>query len=264
MIKEYYPKISVAMACYNVEKYVKAAIKSIIRQKYDNWEIIFVEDCSTDDTLVRIEKYIKEYELEGRSKLAKHSYNMGYGTALHDAIKYGKGELVAVIDADDALASKYAFTKMVQAHMQNPTASLCYSTYYFCRNKLSDRWIKDVEPLPDGMTYLDALLKSIGKRKNGKPKYPRISHFKVFKRSFYDKTEKLKKGLRKSVDRDLVLKLEEVGGLVFVPYPLYYHRKHDGNITNMWGKLSKAEQHMIMVDRAGIIHSAKVRRGLVK
>jgi glycosyltransferase involved in cell wall biosynthesis len=262
MNQEYIPKISVAMACYNSAKYLKAAIKSILRQTYTNWEIVFVEDMSTDNTAHLLKKYIVKYSLKEKEIVIRHNENLGYGTSLHDAIKYGTGELVAVVDSDDALAGKYAFAKMVEAHRTHPDASLCYSTYYFCRNKLSTRFVKDVIPIPAGQTYLYTLLNP-GTRGNGKGLYHRVSHLKVFKRACYDRTEGLMRGLRKAVDRDLVLKLEEVGQLIFINEPLYIHRKHDGNITNLWGEMSKAERAEIIAAKKQIIRNAQVRRGMV-
>jgi len=44
-------KITVAMACYNTQKFVGAAIRSIVNQNYRNWELVIVDDCSTDNTL---------------------------------------------------------------------------------------------------------------------------------------------------------------------------------------------------------------------
>lgn len=258
---EWNPRISVAMACYNSAKYLKAAVKSVLKQKYPNWEIIFVEDKSTDNTLGLINKCVKLFNLEDKSRVITHSANQGYGTSLHEAIKRGTGELVAVVDSDDVLATKDAFSKMVIAHMQNPDAALCYSTYYYCHNQLQMEFIKEIIPLPEGMTYLDALLNP-GIRENGKGKYHRVSHLKVFKRACYDKTEGVMRGLRKGVDRDLVLKLEEHGSLVFINEPLYVHRKHPGNITNMWGTLSLADRANVMRDKAEVIESAKRRRGI--
>lgn len=255
------PKLSVAMAVYNSEKYIKAAIKSILRQTYKNWEIIFVEDKSTDDTLHVLKKYITKYSLQDKSQLFLHEHNEGYGTTLAEAIEKGSGEVVAVVDSDDALATKYAFSKMVEAHKANPGAALVYSTYYACRDNLNKGVIKDILTIPEGQTYLDALLNP-GQRKNGKGRYCRVSHLKVFKRSCYDKTEGLQRGLLKAVDRDLVLKLEEHGTLVYINEPLYFHRKHDGNITNLWGKLSQKEKQHILTAKKQIIENAKIRRGL--
>lgn len=255
------PKISVAMAVYNSEKYIKASIKSILRQTCKNWEIIFVEDKSTDNTLHVLQKYIKKYSLQDKAQLVLHEHNEGYGTTLADAIEKGTGELVAVVDSDDALATKYAFSKMVEAHKKHPEAALVYSTYYCCRDKLTTFTTKEITPLAEGQTYLEALLNP-GVRPNGKGKYCRVSHLKVFKRECYDKTPGLKRGLLKAVDRDLVLKLEEHGSLIFINEPLYFHRKHDGNITNLWGKLSKKEKDHILQMKKQIIANAKRRRGL--
>lgn len=248
------------MTCYNSAPYLKAAFKSIIKQTYTNWEIIIVEDCSTDESLLRIDEYINKYKLQDKVKLFKHKHNKGYGTSLRKAIEHGSGELVAVIDSDDALSGKYSFSTMVDAHHKHPNASLVYSTYYFCRNNLAFNQVKKILRIPEGRTYLDTMLNPI--KIDGKNRYPRVSHLKVFKRSAYDKTVGLKKGLLKAVDRDLVLKLEEVGDLVYIDKPLYVHRKHDGNITNLFGSLSPEKRQEIIDAKAQIIEDAKKRRGI--
>ena len=51
------PKVSVIMSCFNSEKYVEYAIKSIMKQEYKNWELILIDDCSTDSTLKILKKY---------------------------------------------------------------------------------------------------------------------------------------------------------------------------------------------------------------
>jgi glycosyltransferase involved in cell wall biosynthesis len=250
------PKISVAMACFNVQRYIKAAIKSVVRQSYNNWEIIIVNDGSTDKTAMYIDMYLKELGIQDKVKTINHKRNMGYGTALANAIENGSGELVAVVDADDKLAGKYAFSTMVDAHRKHPNASLVYSTYYACYETISKEVIKDIKPIPPGMTYLDCMMTM------DREFYRRVSHLKVFKRAMYNKTGGLKRGLLKAVDRDLVLKLEEVGDLVFIDKPLYFHRKNLYNITHRWADLNDNQRKEILEAKEKMFEDAKKRRGL--
>ncbi len=55
-IAKHKPKVSIIIAAYNSEKYIKLAIESIKKQSYKNWELIIVNDCSTDSTKKIIEK----------------------------------------------------------------------------------------------------------------------------------------------------------------------------------------------------------------
>ena len=52
-----FPLVSIIMNCYNGEKYLKNSIKSIIRQHYKNWEIIFFDNCSTDQSVSIIKSF---------------------------------------------------------------------------------------------------------------------------------------------------------------------------------------------------------------
>ena len=56
-----YPKVSVIIPTYNVERYIDECIESILNQTYSNFEIVICDDCSTDNTL----NYIKKYEASG-------------------------------------------------------------------------------------------------------------------------------------------------------------------------------------------------------
>ena len=73
---------SVLIANYNNAKYIKKAIESVLKQTYKNWEIVIVDDASTDNSLEVIRPYLKDK----RIKLVKHKENQGWET-LEDAIE---------------------------------------------------------------------------------------------------------------------------------------------------------------------------------
>ena len=90
----------------------------------------------------------------------------------------------------------------------------------------------------------------------------RISHFKVFKRSFYDKTPGVNRNLRQTVDKDLVLKLEEVGKLIHVDQELYLYRQRRDNLTKSIGKKNKEYRTFVKIMRYKVYNEARTRRGL--
>lgn len=91
------PLISVIMPAYNAEKYINESIKSVINQTYDNWELIIVDDGSTDNTskIVR-----RKQATENRIKYI-YQDNGKQGKARNTGIKHSAGEIIAFLDADD-------------------------------------------------------------------------------------------------------------------------------------------------------------------
>lgn len=246
------PKISIAMTTYNTADYVKDAISSIVSQDYLNWELVIVDDYSRDKTVTVVKWLINHFKINDKTKLIQRNENAGYGRALKTAIEKSSGELVAIVDSDDALAREDALSIMVAEHGKHPEASLVYSTYYVCRGvKLTTEGAKTkkITPIPHGETYL-----------SGEMRRWRVSHLKVFKREAYDKTDGLDERLVKSVDNDLVLKLEEVGSLIYIPEPLYFYRRRAKSITSSFHKKPDAYKNEAKRMRLLMIKNAKQRR----
>jgi len=92
------PLISVIIPCYNAEKYVCESIQSVLNQSYQNFEIICVDDGSTDNTRVEIEKFLGDE----RIKLVD-SPSKGGNPARNYGLKLAKGDVIQFLDADDIL-----------------------------------------------------------------------------------------------------------------------------------------------------------------
>ncbi|ADO82177.1 glycosyltransferase [Ilyobacter polytropus] len=88
--------VSVVMAVFNGEKYLKEALESILRQSYKNFEFVIIDDGSTDDSVKIIESYN-----EKRIILIKNNKNLGLPTSLNKGIEAAKGKYIARMDADD-------------------------------------------------------------------------------------------------------------------------------------------------------------------
>lgn len=97
------PKVSVLIATFNCAKYITEAIDSVLDQTYTDYEIIIVDDGSTDET-----KSIMKIYLKKKSGIIKYFYqeNQGLACARNNAIKYSKGKYIAFLDADDKWAPR--------------------------------------------------------------------------------------------------------------------------------------------------------------
>ena len=91
------PVVSVIMPAYNGETYIAEAIESIQKQTYPNWELIIIEDCSTDRTLSVIEGYLQDQ----RIKLFRNEYNLGIAASRNKAMELAGGKYIATQDDDD-------------------------------------------------------------------------------------------------------------------------------------------------------------------
>lgn len=90
--------VSIITPVYNCGKYIGETIESVLKQSYQNWEMIVVDDCSTDNSA----KIIKEYmSSEPRIKYFKLDKNSGAAVARNTAIEHAKGRFIAFLDSDD-------------------------------------------------------------------------------------------------------------------------------------------------------------------
>ena len=92
------PMISVIMPVYNCARYVAEAIESIVRQRYDNWELLICDDGSTDDSKLVINRYV---QLDCRIRFYQNEKNRGAAYVKNLLIGKSKGDYIALMDADD-------------------------------------------------------------------------------------------------------------------------------------------------------------------
>lgn len=101
--------VSIIMPSYNSEKFILDSIHSVQQQTYENWELLIVDDCSTDGTVALIENEVLN---DSRIQLEVLSQNSGAAIARNTAIKEAKGVYLAFLDSDD-LWEKDKLTKQI-------------------------------------------------------------------------------------------------------------------------------------------------------
>ena len=214
------PKFSIIMANYNNAQYIAQAIESVRRQTFKEWELIIVEDCSTDNSRAVIEQYLGDL----RIRLIRHETNRGYTAALKAGIAGVRSEYFGILDSDDALAP-HAIGTMYEWHVREPYCGFIYSQFAFCDDNLNQRKIGFCAEIPPGRTSLDARV---------------ASHFKTFKLRDYLKTAGYDENILYAEDIDIVYKMEEAAGLKFVDDCLYLYREAPNSICRSPEKINVA------------------------
>lgn len=122
------PLVSIIMPAYNSDRYIAQAINSVIKQTYANWELIIIDDCSSDNTKQIISKFS---HLDNRIKPTFNSTNSGKPSiAKNLAFDSIKGEYIAFLDSDD-MWDKSKLSKQVSYMQNNLECKLCYTGGYF-------------------------------------------------------------------------------------------------------------------------------------
>lgn len=143
-----YGLVSIIMPNYNSEKYIDATIRSVLAQTYQNWELLFVDDCSTDNSLNLIRSYNDE-----RIKIFQNEVNSGAAVSRNYALSVAQGKWIAFLDSDDLWESE-KLEKQISFMVEN-NISFSYTDYEVIdeNNKL----ISTFKPRLDKCEYKDIL-----------------------------------------------------------------------------------------------------------
>jgi len=90
--------VSVIIPCYNSGLFIEETIESVLKQTYVNLELIIIDDCSTDDSLDVVEKFLVT---DNRIRLVRLPRNSGAAISRNEGIKLSKGRFIAFLDSDD-------------------------------------------------------------------------------------------------------------------------------------------------------------------
>lgn len=209
--------ISVVLPVYNREKYLAQAIKSILAQTYENFELIVWDDGSTDNSL-NIATY---YADKDKRIILVQANHQGLTKSLKHAFYLSKGEYICQVDSDDWIApSCLEDTKLILD--THPAVGLTY-TYYM-----------DVEG--------DSNILTLGKRcvipysEKTLLRQHIVFHFRLMRRTDFELVGGINEQFEYAQDYDLVLRLSEITRFYKLEKPLYYHRLHENKISKQFYK----------------------------
>lgn len=234
--------VSIIMPAYNAEKYIAGSIESVLAQTYSDWELIVVDDGSTDTTANVVHEFVK---LDSRIKYIFQE-NGRLGKARNTGIRNANGSLIAFLDSDDLwLETKLAAQTTAMAENN---ADVVFSNCYVFTGQNVDDETRTFESLTgkfSGPDIFDVLI-----RQN------RIPVLTVMlKRSVFDRVDLFEEGkaYHGLEDYDLWLRLAKAGCVFYgMTDVLARYRRHDAAMTALQSNMFKP---MLLVVRRHIDQS---------
>ena len=212
------PLISIVMNCFNGEAFLKEAIDSVISQSYENWELIFWDNQSTDDS----ELIVKRFH-DPRIRYFKSKKHTLLGTARDEALNLADGKWVAFLDVDDLWNEKKLEHQVNLILNSNHDIGFVYGRceLIFSDPNKSSRIFKANEPLPSGDIFNQLLYENF---------VPFVSA--IIDKEKFEALGGFDKSLMHSTDYFMFLKLAEKYPVSVLQDVCCKYRLHEGNLTN--------------------------------
>jgi glycosyltransferase involved in cell wall biosynthesis len=238
------PLVSVAICTYNGEKYLSQQLDSIFKQDYPNFEVIAVDDCSTDQSSTILDNYAREYP---NMKIYYNDINLGYVKNFEKAIMLCNGEYIALSDHDDVWHSE-KISKQVGAI---PGNLMVYhdSQYIDEHGKELNIKMSEILNLRDWDSPIPFFLKNCVS-----------GHTILFHRSLIEHALPLDKNFFH--DWWLAFVAANLGSIKYIPLTLVRYRQHVNNTIDMLQRNDnsiKKEQapNPLLVNKEWILHCSK-------
>ncbi len=207
MRKRNNPLVSVLIAAYNSELYIRESLESIIKQTYRNLEIVVSDDCSSDKTIDIVKTYLRK---DKRIKLLTNEKNLGIAGNMNKGILSCNGDFIAILDGDD-WAYEDRIERQVEV-MKDPQIVLCSGYMDICDEDLNFQTTREY-PVTDT------------KIRKAMVRYDPISHpASMWKREALLKTTLYNDNFPICRDYDLIVRISEFGKYRNVPKPLIKYR----------------------------------------
>ena len=233
-------KVSIVLPTYNQIDMLPKAIESIMNQTYQNWELIIVNDGSTDNTT----EYLKSIPKTDQLKIAHHETNRKLPSALNTGFEFATGEYYTWVSSD-SVCTPYMIEALVKALDTYPDSGLAHADFFI---------IDDNDQILSRISNPDYCFRSMIIRNDGNAAF--MYPAKVAKDIGEYDTD-----INGAEDWDYWLRISEKYPFVYVPESLYYYRVHeksmqqtlkeeiDQSIVRMYNKLFKRHNEQSQFSR---------------
>lgn len=194
--------VSIIITNYNYSSFLERCVRSCLNTKISSYEIVFVDDCSTDNSLEKLEKFKPNKNFN----VIPLSTNVGVAAASNIGMREAKGRYIVRVDADDYVNEYFAF--FLSEYLNYNHECFCVACDYFIvdeySNKINRKSAKK-EPISCGIMYRSDFLSNVG---------------------YYDEN------FRHREEEELRTRLKENYRIEYLELPLYRYYKHGNNKTN--------------------------------
>jgi ADP-ribose pyrophosphatase YjhB (NUDIX family) len=225
------PRVSLVMAVYNAAPYLAASIESVLAQSYRNWEMLLIDDGSTDDSTAIARRYAAEHPQRIRYLSHPGRANRGVSATRNLGTAHARGEFIAVQDADD-LSEPRRLEFQVTFLDSQPDIGLV-GVWYTAIDE-SDRPLGVGRMPSDHLDLRWALLLFC----------PFVHSGVMVRRSVLLESGPYSESLRYAHDYDLWVRVASRYRVANLPLPLVRYRTHRESLTSTYGERSREETRL--------------------
>ncbi len=219
--KDVAPPLSVTVLNYNYARYLAQCLDSILSQTWTDFELILINDCSTDHSMEVIERYVAD----PRVRVVNHERNRGFVASLIEGAQLSRGKYLMVISADDYCLSDQAFASLLQPLEADETVVLSYSTPGWYANDGTCH----IVVRPHEQSYVRSGEEEFLALAAGNP----INHSgAIIRAGAYAAIGGYDPSLRYAVDCVMWLMLCSQGKVAYRDAQLFAYRQHDTNMSS--------------------------------
>ena len=227
------PQVSIILPCYNGGQYISVAIKSVMRQTAQNWELLVIDDGSTDDS----SKIANQFCISDKRIKYFHHDNIGLAKTLNTGIRLSKGEFIARIDCDDVWNDREKLEKQLKIMYANKNVNLVGTSFYVFNDASKFRRQINVS-CSDSRHALKLLL--------SKSRF--FPHSSIlFRKKVGEHCVFYREDIRLAEDFDLYLRMCTVGEVVCIATPSTSVRSHPGQISHHDAGVSQLLDSLIAI-----------------
>lgn len=219
------PRLSVTVLNHNYGHFLKECLDSILSQSFENFELLVIDDCSSDNSLDVIGPFLRDR----RVRLITHATNSGFVQSLVEGVRLSAAPFITVVSADDLVLDPTAFERQMGLLESNPETAFCYSAWQFVdttESGLSRQEPFTVKPFADdhvwaGETEFRRLC----------AEYYVLHTGTIIRKAAYEAVGGYDESVRYTIDIAMWTLLCGAGEVAYIARPLYGYRVHGSNMS---------------------------------
>lgn len=230
------PKLSVTVLNYNYGHFLPNCLESILGQSFRDFEVILINDKSTDNSL----DVIKPYLIDPRVRLIDHQQNKGFSGSLLEGVELSRGTYISVISADDWVVDSDAFAKQIAAFELDPEVVFAFGNYGFYADEQHCTSVRNPAPasyIRPGREVFRQMVIDRAPQHSGT----------MIRRSAYDTIGGYDRNLRYAVDGQMWLGLCHIGKVAYIHDVLYAYRMHQSNMTKNSRAIERSIREVLQI-----------------